>query len=396
MGLKLEVIKWEDRSGGRQIVHRVPEHGMADIKLGARCIVQESQAAVFFRNGAAMDTLRAGAHTLSTENIPFLSKAFNLIYSQAPFQSAVYFVSLKPFRDLKWGTKDQITLKDAEFGYVNVGAFGKFSVRVTNPQVFVNEVVGTEGRQDATDIERWFKDVVCARFSDLVGEYMEGKSVLQIQGRRDELATATKARTADDFAKYGIELYDFIVSSIALPPAVKEALNAAGAQRATLNALGIAPGSQGYMSYMAANALRDAAKNPGQPGGAMGAGMGLGMGMMMPNMMAQAMYGQGGMPGMAPMGAPVGAAPMAPPPLPTAVAYHVALGGAQRGPFDAGALRGLVQQGQLAPDTLVWSQGMAGWTPAQNVPELAALFAPAGPPPLPPAMAGGPPPLPPT
>src|SRR5690606_4778805 len=137
--------------------------------------------------------------------------------------SAVYFVSLKPFRDLKWGTKDQITLKDAEFGYVNIGAFGKFSVRVTNPQVFVNEVVGTEGRQDAADIEKWFKDVVCARFSDLVGEYMDGKSVLQIQGRRDELATATKARTADDFAKYGIELYDFIVSSIALPPAVKEA-----------------------------------------------------------------------------------------------------------------------------------------------------------------------------
>ena len=75
-------------------------------------------------------------------------------------------------------------------------------------------MVGTEGRQDASDIEKWFKDVVCARFADLLGEYMQGKSVVQLQAKRDELSVAVKARTADDFAKYGIELYDFLISSI--------------------------------------------------------------------------------------------------------------------------------------------------------------------------------------
>jgi len=382
MSLKLEVIKWEDRSRGQTIVHRVPEHGMADIKLGARCIVQDGQSAVFYRNGTAMDTFSAGAHTLTTENIPLVSKLFNLVYQQAPFQAAVYYVSMKPFRDLKWGTKEPILLEDARFGFVNVRAFGKFSLRVKEPRMFITEVVGSEGRQDASDIERWFKDVVCARFADLLAEYMQGKSVVQLQAKKDELSVATRARTADDFEKYGIELYDFLVSSISLPDEVKKAVD----QRGAMGALGIGPGGQGYMQMMAANALQDAAKNPGTPGGMMGAGLGMGMGMMMPNMMASSM-GYGGQPGMGYGGQP--AAAVAPPPLPGAVTFHAAIGGAQQGPFDVNALGGLLGQGQVTGDTLVWRQGMAGWTKASAVPELAGLFA--APPPLP----GAPPPLPP-
>ena len=127
---------------------------LADLKLGARCIVQDSQAAVFFRNGKAMDTLKAGTHTLSTENLPILSSLYKLVYNDAPFQSCVYFVSLKPFRELKWGTKEPIMLEDTKFGFVNVRAFGSFSLRVTDPQMFIQTVVGTEGRQDAADVER--------------------------------------------------------------------------------------------------------------------------------------------------------------------------------------------------------------------------------------------------
>jgi len=379
MSLRLEVIKWEDTSRGTRMVQRVPAQGMADLKLGARCIVQEGQAAVFFRNGQAMDTLKPGGHTLSTENIPLVSKLYNLVYQEAPFQSSVYFVSQKPFRDMKWGTKEPILLEDTKFGFVNVRAFGKFSIRITDPKTFVAEVVGTEGRQDSSDIERWFKDVVCARFSDLVAEFMTGKSVVQLQSKRDEIAVATKARTADDFQKYGVELYDFLVSSISLPESVKEAIN----QRSQMGALGLnAPGGQGYMQMMAAQAMRDAASQPGgAAGGMMGAGMGLGMGMMMPNMMNNAMQPAmgGGMPAVA----------AAPPPLPQAVSFHAAIGGAQQGPFDVNALQTLKGQGQLNGQTLVWRNGMAAWTPAAQVPELAAVFA--APPPLP---GGAPPPLP--
>jgi len=344
----------------------------------------DSQAAVFFRNGKAMDTFRGGTHTLTTENLPVVSKLFKLVYNDAPFQAAVYYVSLKPFRDMKWGTKEPIMLEDTKFGFVNVRAFGKFSIRVVDPQVFIATVVGTEGRQDTRDVERWFKDVVCARFADLLAEYMQGKSVLQLQAKRDELSVAVKARTADDFAKYGIELYDFLVSSISLPEAVKKAID----QRGAMGALGIGAGGQGYMQMMAANALQDAAKNPGTPGGMMGAGMGMGMGMMMPGMMANAMqpgYGGG-------YGAPPPQA-MAPPPLPQAAAFHVALNGAQQGPFDVNTLRGMAAQGQFTPQTQVWRQGMPGWSAAAQVPELAMVFQPVGgPPPLP---GGGPPPPPP-
>jgi membrane protease subunit (stomatin/prohibitin family) len=380
MGLRLEVLKWEDQSGGRQIVARMPESGMADIKLGARCIVMESQAAVFFRNGKAMDTLKAGTHTLTTENLPIISSLFKLVYNDAPFQSCVYYVSLKPFRELKWGTKEPIMLEDTKFGFVNVRAFGAFSIRVTDPQMFIGTVVGTEGRQDAQDIERWFKDVVCARFSDIVAEYMQGKSVVQLQSKRDELAVATKARTADDFAKYGVELYDFLVSSISLPDAVKKAVD----ERGAMGALGIGPGGQGYMQMMAAQALNNASQQPNGPGGMMGAGLGLGMGMMMPGMMNQAYQPQ--QPGMG----------MAPPPLPSAPSFHVALNGGQHGPFDVNTLRGYVQQGQVNAQTLVWRPGMNGWSKAAEVPDLQPLFMPSGPPPLPAgAFAGGPPPLPP-
>jgi membrane protease subunit (stomatin/prohibitin family) len=382
MGIRLEVLKWEDTSGGKTIVHRVPQQGMADLKLGARCIVMESQAAVFFRNGKAMDTLGAGSHTLTTENIPLISKLYTLVYNDAPFQSCVYYVNLKPFRDLKWGTKEPILLEDTKFGFVNVRAFGKFSVKVSDPMMFINTVVGSQGRQDSTDIEKWFKDVIVARFSDLLAEYMAGKSVLQLQAKRDELSIAVKARTADDFAKYGIELHDFLISSISLPEAVKKAIN----QRGAMGALGIGAGGQGYMQMMAANAMQDAARNQGGVGGMMGAGMGMGMGMMMPGMMQNAYGGQMGQPQAAP-------AAVAPPPLPAAVTFHAAIGGAQQGPFDANALKGMLTQGEFNAETLVWRQGMGAWTKAGAVPELAAVFAP---PPGPPPLPGGapPPPLP--
>lgn len=391
MGLRLEVLKWEDRSGGTEIVHRAPESGMADLKLGARVIVMESQAAVFFRNGKAMDTLKAGTHTLSTENLPIISSMFKLVYNDAPFQSCVYFVSLKPFRDLKWGTKEPILLEDSRFGFVNVRAFGKFTVRVTDPQVFIGTVVGTEGRQDAMDIEKWFKDVICARFSDLLAEYMQGKSVLQLQSKRDELAVAVKARTTDDFAKYGIELYDFIVSSISLPETVTKAVD----QRGAMGALGIQAGSQGYMQMMAAQALQDAARSGGTAGGMIGAGAGLGMGMMMPGMIAGAYPGM--MPGMQQPGMMPPPPPgMAPPPPPT-TAFHVLVNGQQAGPVDAGTMRQWAAAGQFRPDAMVWRPGMAGWLPAGQVPELQGVFAAATPPPPPPmaaaAMVPPPPPM---
>jgi len=389
MSIRLEVIKWEDTSGGHQIVQRVPPQGMADLKLGAKVIVQRSQACVFVRDGKALDTFQEGSHTLTTANVPLLSKLFNLVYQDNPFQACVYFVSLKPFTGLGWGTKEPITLQDSIFGLVRVRSFGKFSVRVTDPMNFIAQVVGTQGRADAEEIEEWFRVILLDAYSDVVANSMRGKSVVEIQNRHGDFTAAMKARTSEDFAKYGIELYDFKIESISLPEAVQKKID----ERAGMGALmagGL--GMNTFMQYQAAEAIGKAGDNPGA-GGIMGAGMGLGLGMMMPGAMApayQAMYGQPQQPGMAPaMGGP--------PPLPGAFAvsapYYAALNGQQAGPFDGNALKGHAQAGALRPDTLVWRNGMAGWVKAAEVQELQALFMPAGPPPLPPG-AGGPPPIP--
>ncbi|MDF1660385.1 MAG: SPFH domain-containing protein [Planctomycetota bacterium] len=285
MSWRIEVLKWEDNAG-TGVVQRMPAQGMADLKMGARAIVQESQAAVFFRNGKAMDVLGPGNHTLSTENIPVVSKLFNLAYTDNPFQASVYFVSLKPHRDMKFGTKEPIMLRDSDFGIVRVRCFGKFAIRVTDPKMFINTVVGTQGRQDQKDIERWFKDVIVSHAGDIIAEQMQGKSVLDLQSMKRALGVAIKAGTKDAFEKYGIELYDFIFSSINVPESISKAAD----KRAEMGAIG---NMQNYMQYQAANAMGDAAKNPGSGmGGMMGAGMGMGMGMNMANMMGNNMGGQ--------------------------------------------------------------------------------------------------------
>jgi membrane protease subunit (stomatin/prohibitin family) len=289
MAWRMEVLKWEDNSG-TGIVQRMPPQGMADLKTGARVIVQESQEAVFFRNGKAMDTLGPGNHTLTTENIPIISKLYNLAYTDNPFQSSVYFVSLKPHRDMKFGTKEPIMLRDSDFGLVRVRTFGKFAIRVTDAKMFINTVVGTQGRQDQKDIERWFKDVIVSFAGDIIAEQMQGKSVLDLQGMKRALGIAIKAGTKDSFEKYGIELYDFILSSINVPESVQKAAD----KRSEMGAVG---NMQQYMQYQAANAMGDAAKQPGGAmGNMMGAGMGMGMGMMMPQMMGQNMGQRPGYP----------------------------------------------------------------------------------------------------
>ena len=384
MSIRLEVLKWEDLSGGTQIVQRAPASGMADLKLGARVIVQESQQAVFFRNGKALDVMHPGSHTLTTENIPLISKLFNLVYQDNPFQAAVYFVSTKPFRNLGWGTKEPITLRDAEFGLVRVRAFGKFSVRVADTQMFIQTVVGTEGRQDAEEMERWFKVVLLDAFTGIVASMMAGKSVLDLQARQGDIAAAVKTKTSDDFAKYGVELVDYKLESINLPEAVQKRIDDLGSMRAL--EFGGRNMNQ-FMQYTAAQALEKA----GDKGAAgLNAGMSLGMMGVMPGVMGPAYAGIGyGQPGGMGMGmmAPMGPG-MAPPPLPT-ISYFAAIGGAQAGPFDANGLRAQMSSGGLTRDTLVWKPGMATWTKASDVPEVAMLF---GPPPVP---MGAPPPLPP-
>ena len=285
----MKVIQFVDPTG-QTMVARDPRRGTAAIQLGSQVIVEESQEAVFFRDGKALDTFGPGRHTLATQNLPFLTKLIGVPFEgKSPFQAAVVFVSTKTFLDLKWGTKEPVAYRDSELAMVRLRAFGKFAVRITNAQLFVNTVVGTNDIYTTDGVESYFKDVIVARFTDILGENLQ--SIFELPKVYDELSMALKARVSDDFNKYGIELVDLIVGAITPPKEVQKLIDERGGMEAVgdMNA---------YMKFKAAKAMGDAAQQTGGEtaggvGAGLGVGMGAGMGMMLPQMMKEAMQDDG-------------------------------------------------------------------------------------------------------
>ena len=269
MGIALEVIEWFDPDG-RALVHRIPERGSTDIKMGAQLIVRESQAAVFFRDGKGLDVFGPGRHTLSTLNLPILTKVLSLPWGfTSPFRAEVVFVNAKVFPDLKWGTKEPVAFKDKELGVVRLRAFGIFSARVTQPLLFVNTLVGTQGAYGSDQVEAYLREVIVSRLNDFLGEHLD--TLYQLPRQYDEIGVAVKTRLRDDFRRYGLELIDFFVNAITPPPDVQKMID----ERSGMGAVG---NLDDFMKFKAAKALGDAATGVGASGGPAGAGLGMGMG----------------------------------------------------------------------------------------------------------------------
>jgi membrane protease subunit (stomatin/prohibitin family) len=284
MGLRLEVIDFFDQSG-RTLVQRVPAEGSAEIKYGAQLIVQESQEAIFFRDGKALDAFGPGRHTLTTANLPIVSKAYSIVFEKSPFQAQVYFIGKQTFIDQKWGTRQPITIRDSDFGIVRIRSFGKFSFKVINGPLFLNTVVGTAGKYTTDDVSAFLKDQIVSRMTDLL--VSSKVSLLDLPTKFDEISAGTRAKVGEDFAKYGLELADFFINSITPPEEVQKAIDT----RSSMGAIG---DLRAFTMYQAANSMAKMAEHGGGGVGsaAMGAGLGMGYGMMFPGMMANA-YGQG-------------------------------------------------------------------------------------------------------
>lgn len=294
-----DIVELPDEMAG-DIVRRFPEQGSGDFRIGSQVIVRESQAAVFFRDGKALDVFGPGRHTITTANIPLLvnliSKAFS---GQTPFKAEVYFVSTREFLDMKWGTPEPITIRDAVLRMARLRAFGTFAMQVSEPQLFVNQIVGAQRLYRTADIERFLRSIIVTKLTDLLGEL--GRSILDVPAMMEELSAGVTAKAEPDFAGRGLLLKSVYIESISPTEETAKAID----QAAAMGAIG---DMDAYLKYKAALAMGDAARQEGA-GGLAGAGVGLGagaaMGLTMAQMMAQAMQKPSGPtePGAAPAAA---------------------------------------------------------------------------------------------
>jgi membrane protease subunit (stomatin/prohibitin family) len=270
----LEVLEWFDNTG-KELVHRIPEEGSGEIKFGAQLTVRESQVAVFFYKGKAVEAFRPGRHTLKTANIPILTKIASIPWGMtSPLRAEVYFVNMKVFPNLKWGTRDPVAFKDSELGLIRLRAFGVFNIQVVQPLLFVNNLVGTQGMFTTEEVEEYLNRVIVSRFNDYMGETID--SILNLPSKYDELSQGMVQRLQQDFKHFGLGLTHLYINAITPPPEVQQAID-------DRSRMGVFKDMNKLMQMKAAMAMEKAA---GAEGGA-GTGMGMGMGVMMPAMFAQ-------------------------------------------------------------------------------------------------------------
>ena len=269
----LEILEWFDQTG-KEIVQRIPESGSGEIKLGAQMIVRENQTGIFFYNGKAVHVFGPGRHTLKTGNIPILNKIMAIPWGlSSPLRAEAYFINMKVFVNLKWGTRDPVAFKDSELGLIRLRAFGIFNVRVIQPLLFVNSLIGTMSAFTTANIEEYLGQVIVSRLNDFMGENLD--TILNLPGKYDEWAEGLQERLIKDFSKFGLGLTSLYINSITPPQEVQKMMD-------DKSKMGLFDDMNKLMQLKAASAMEKAAENPGTAG----QGMGMGLGFMMPGMIS--------------------------------------------------------------------------------------------------------------
>jgi membrane protease subunit (stomatin/prohibitin family) len=331
----IDVIDWTDDTQNT-MVYRFPRYGN-EIKYGAKLIVRESQQAVFVNEGEIADILGPGTYELETKNLPILTKLQHWDHGfNSPFKAEVYFVNTKRFINLKWGTKNPIMLRDPEFGMVRLRAFGTYTIRVTDPQKFLTEIVGTDNLFSTQEITEQLTNIIVSKFATVMGD--QEIAALDLAKNYEKLGTFITAKISPFFEEYGLSLTHIFVENISLPEEVEKALDKRTSREITgdLNA---------HIKYETGNALGN------ENGGGAADMIGMGAGLAMASKMANSLNGTS-----------------TPPPIPlTEEHYFIAINEKSHGPYDMKRIESLIEDGTIIGDTLVWTEGMIQWQRAVTV-----------------------------
>lgn len=262
----LKAIEWQDSSKDT-LVYKYPMDGRK-IVFGSKLTVRESQVAIFLNKGKIADIFTPGTYTLHTSNLPILGTLLAWPYGfKSPFFADVFFVNTKQFTNQKWGTSNPITMRDKEFGTIRIRGFGTYSFKVDNPEVFLKELFGTNSSFLTEDINSYLKSMLVSNISDTIAE--SKISALDIASNLNEFSKVVTDSLAEEFKKLGLQLIKLIIENISFPEAVEKAID-------TRSSMGVLEGKMDtYVKYQSANAIGEAAKNPGT--GGVGATIGTGM-----------------------------------------------------------------------------------------------------------------------
>lgn len=277
------------------------KHPGEELRLGSQLIVNQSQEALFVKGGQALDVFGPGTHTLSTGNIPLLSKLVNLPFGgNTPFTAEIWYVNKTAKRDLKWGTKAPIPLIDPVYNFpVNVRAFGRWGMRIQDSRSFITQLIGTQYFTDTSKVEEYFIGEIVQRLSDALANFFVTLrvSVFQANAKLNELSNFTAEDIRREFGRFGIEVVNFNVERVSIPDDEMKKFQEVLGKRMEIEQISQAQVGQAYTVMRTFDTLEKAASNEGGAAGAMlsaglGAGMGFGAGMQLGQQAGQAMNTQ--------------------------------------------------------------------------------------------------------
>lgn len=397
-----DVIKWENM--GDAFVYKFPEE---DFNTLSQLIVNESQEAIFFNGGEALDTFGPGRHTLSTQNLPILTKLMTLATNGvSPFHCQVYFINKTEQMAIKWGTDSQIQYTDPEYGFpLSIGVSGEMALKVNNGKKLLIKLVGTTSEFNRETLTTSFRAFLMSKVKPYIARFMVNNkiSIFDVDAHIDEFSKDLKTSLAIDFEDYGLELVKFFVTNVVKPETdsqynkfkelhfrsfadIKEATlkkqvtkieAEAMADKMVIESAAMAKKREQegytYQQEKGFDVAKEVAKNEGT---GQYTNMGIGLGMMagvggtMAGIMGNALNDT------------VGGS--TPPPIPSTT-YHIALTNGQTQQQDINTIKNGIVNGVITKETLLWRVGMANWAKASEIPEIMSLFGNSNitPPPIP-------------